>query len=448
MRHSRLVPFCSGDACATLCLTADLTAIDKTLTQETGMNAKPWDTTYEWKAVALLALGFGLVGLDRWLIAPLFPSIMKDLHLTPQDVGNCIGILGLSWGVFAALMGGISDKIGRRKVLIPAIIAFSLLSGFSGVAGGLASLMAVRALMGVAEGSFCPTSFAATADASHPKRRGFNLGLQQSGFALFGLALSPIIATQLLGVMSWRWVFALVAVPGLIIGVLMYFTIREPETQTSVEHERGNWRDVLKRRNIPIAMVALFCAMTGVFVLGAMLPLYLTDYLSLDTQRMGVVVSAIGFGGFVGQFGLPGLSDIVGRRIACIVGFAGTAVMLYVFRGIGAQPVALFIVLFVAAFFTLGLVSLLSGPVATEAAPIGMVSTAIGIVVGAGEIFGGGIAPAIAGYVATHFGIQNIVWLPICAVVLGIGVSLLLEETAPARVNRKKAVAMEVPVTE
>ncbi|WP_250520099.1 MULTISPECIES: MFS transporter [unclassified Caballeronia] len=402
------------------------------------MTSNRWDTSYEWKAVTLLALGFALVGLDRWLIAPLFPAMMKDLHLTAQDVGNCIGILGLSWGVFAALMGGISDKIGRRKVLIPAIIAFSLLSGISGVAGGLASLLAVRSLMGVAEGSFCPTSFAATADASHPKRRGFNLGLQQSGFALFGLALSPIIATQLLNVVSWRWVFALVSIPGLILGVLMFFVIREPASAPAQQQAaKGNWRDVLKSRNIPVAMVALFCAMTGVFVLGAMLPLYLTDYLALDTQRMGIVVSAIGFGGFVGQFALPGLSDLVGRRLASIAGFAGTAVMLYVFRGVGAQPLVLFIVLFVASFFTLGLVSLLSGPVATEAAPIGMVSTAIGIVVGAGEIFGGGVAPAIAGFVATRFGIQNILWLPICAVILGIGVSLLLEETAPARVRGK-----------
>jgi len=58
------------------------------------MTSNRWDTSYEWKAVTLLALGFGLVGLDRWLIAPLFPAMMKDLHLTAQDVGNCIGHLG------------------------------------------------------------------------------------------------------------------------------------------------------------------------------------------------------------------------------------------------------------------------------------------------------------------------------------------------------------------
>jgi predicted MFS family arabinose efflux permease len=405
------------------------------------MKSNEWDVAYEWKAVTLLALGFGLVGLDRWLIAPLFPSIMKDLHLTAQDVGNCIGILGMSWGIFAALMGGLSDRIGRRKVLIPAIVMFSLLSGLSGLASGLASLLAVRALMGVAEGSFCPTSFAATADASHPKRRGFNLGLQQCGFALFGLALAPIIATQLLGVMSWRGVFALVSVPGLILGLLMFVVIREPSQRqqpaAGQEAAKGRWSEVFKSRNIVVAMIALFCAMTGVFVLGAMLPLYLTQYLGLSTQSMGFVASAIGFGGFVGQFGLPGLSDLFGRRAAGLIGFAGTAVTLFVFRGLGAQPVMLFVVLFVTAFFTLGLVSLLSGPIATEAAPAGLVSTSIGVVVGAGEIFGGGIAPALAGFVATHYGIQNIVWLPICGVLLGIVVCLFLKETAPGRLGRQ-----------
>ena len=153
------------------------------------------DTSYEWKAVTLLGLGFGLVGLDRWIIAPLFPFMIKDLNLNYQDQGNLAGILGRSWGVFALISGRISDKIGHWKILIPAIILFSLLSGFSGLATGFVSLLVLRALMGVMEGSYCPTSFTAVAAASEPRRRGFNQGLQQSGLSLFGLALGPIIAT-------------------------------------------------------------------------------------------------------------------------------------------------------------------------------------------------------------------------------------------------------------
>src|SRR3954465_1372955 len=116
-----------------------------------------WDTSYEWKAVALLGLGFGLVGLDRWIIAPLFPFIAADLGLADGDVGRLAGILGILWGVFAIFSGRLSDRIGHRKILIPAILLFSMLSGLSGTASGLTALILVRALMGAMEGAYCPT---------------------------------------------------------------------------------------------------------------------------------------------------------------------------------------------------------------------------------------------------------------------------------------------------
>jgi len=400
---------------------------------------KAWDTSYEWKAVTLLGLGFGLVGLDRWIIAPLLPEIMRDLNLNAQDAGTIIGALGLSWGIFAIIMGGLSDKIGRRKVLIPAIIGFSLLSGLSGMATGLLSLVAIRVVMGFTEGSFCPTSFAATNDASHPKRLGINQGLQQCGFALFGLAFAPIIATQLLKVMSWHWVFVMVAIPGLILGILMYFVIREPakaaaSTQGGHAVEKASWSALFKSRNIVLSMIALFGAMTGVFVLSGMLPIYLTAYLKLTSEQMGYVASAVGFGGFLGQFAVPGLSDILGRRLTAVVCFACAAVMLYFFMGTGADTTMLFWLLLIAAFFTLGLVALLTGPIATESAPIGLVSSAIGIVVGSGEI-SAGIAQVIGGWVAQNYGIQNILWLPLGGVVLGVVVCLFLKETAPRKLR-------------
>lgn len=398
-----------------------------------------WDTAYEWKAVTLLGLGFGLVGLDRWIIAPLFPAMMKDLNLGYQDLGNLVGILGILWGVFAILSGRLSDNIGHRKVLIPSIILFSLLSGLSGMATGLASLFLIRALMGVMEGSYCPTSFAATAAASEPRRRGFNQGLQQSTFALFGLGFGPIIATQLLGVVpSWRWVFWIVAIPGFVIGALMYFVLRDAPRATgpAQQAESGRWVEVFKSRNIVLSMLALLCAMTCIFVLSAMVPSYLVDYLALSQGQMGFVMSAIGFGGFFGQFGVPGLSDLFGRRLMAVVGFVGSAAFLYVFISTGANVTALFALLFVITFFCLGNVALITGPIATEAAPLGLVSSAIGMVVGAGEIFGGGIAPILSGYIAQSYGIESILYLALSGVVLGIVVSVFFRETAPNKVQR------------
>jgi len=408
---------------------------------------KHWDTSYEWKAVTLLGLGFGLVGLDRWIIAPLFPFMMKDLHMGYQDLGNLVGALGLCWGAFAIIMGGLSDKIGRRKVLIPAILLFSLLSGLSGLATGFVSLILIRAIMGVTEGSFCPTSFAATNEASQPKRRGFNQGIQQCGFALFGLGFGPIIATQLLTVVpTWRWVFFIVAIPGFIIGALMFKVIRDPAPREK-HHENaggGGWIRVFSSRNIVVSMFGLFCAMTGVFVISAMLPNYLIDCLHLTPGQMGFVTSAIGFGGFVGQFGIPGLSDVFGRRLLAILGFLGAAALIRVFIAVGANPPLLFALMFLISFFCLGLIALLTGPIATESAPAGLVSSAIGIVVGAGEIFGGGVAPVIAGYTAQHYGIENILYLALIGVALGILVCVFLKETAPRKLHRaERQMALE-----
>jgi MFS family permease len=398
-----------------------------------------WDTSYEWKTVALLGVGFGLVGLDRWIIATLFPAMAMDLGLPEGEIGRLAGWLGIAWGVLAICSGRLSDRIGHRKVLIPAIILFSLLSGLSGMVQGLTALILVRVLMGAMEGTYCPTSFTAVAAASRPERRGFNQGLQQSGFALMGFALGPIIATQLLNVVpSWRWVFWICAIPGFIVGVLLYFHLREPKdtqagaligaTQTS-----GSWLDVLKTPNIVVCMLALLCAMACVFVLGAMVPVYLTNALQLGPTDVGLVASALGFGGFFGQFGWPGLSDRFGRKPLAILGFVGATLSVWWFANTGAAVLPLFVALFVCSFFCLGNVALITGPIATESAPRGLISAAIGVVVGAGEIFGGGVAPIIAGNVTDRYGLPSALNVALTGVALGIVVCLFLRETAPSK---------------
>ena len=409
-----------------------------------------WDTSYEWKAVTLLGIGFGLVGLDRWIIAPLLPSISMDLGLSVEQQLNLVGTLGLVWGVFALFSGMLSDKIGHRKILIPALFMFSLMSGFSGMAAGYMSLLVIRGLMGMMEGSYCPTSFTATAAASAPKRRGFNQGLQQCGFALFGFGLGPIIATQLLLVVpSWRYVFWIVAIPGFIVGALLFFVLREPkDTQggaaigaVAQPHGGGGYGQVLRSRNIVLSMLALMSAMACIFVLGGVVPEYLTGYLQLTPQQMGFVMSALGFGGCVGQFGVPGISDSLGRRLTATLSFVGAALTVWWFMQLGANTTMLFAVLFLVSFFSLGNVALITGPIATESAPIGLISTAIGVVVASGEIFGGGIAPFIAGQIGGAAGIQSTLYMPLIGVSLGAIVSFFLRETAPAKVASLAAAA-------
>jgi predicted MFS family arabinose efflux permease len=335
-----------------------------------------WDTSYEFKAVLILSLAFGLVGIDRFILPPLFPAMMKDLNLNYQDVGNLVGILGVAWGVAAIFAGNISDRIGRRRVLVPAVVLFSLLSVFSGMATGLVSLLFIRALMGVAEGAVAPTGVAVAVEASHPKRRGMNNGIFQCSISLCGLAVAPIVATQLLEITSWRNVFMIVGVPGLIVAVFMWFIIREPAqtavAATAAAGPRPSFWSMFKHRNVPLSMVALLCAMTGVFVLSAMMPNYLVDYLKLPNTHMGFVASAIGAGGFLGQLGVLTASDFIGRRTAVLISFVLAAIFLYFFIQTGAEsPAMLFVTLFGASLFNFGALAILAGPIPQKPLPRG-----------------------------------------------------------------------------
>ncbi|MEO6151850.1 MAG: MFS transporter [Croceibacterium sp.] len=404
--------------------------------------AARWDTGYEWKIILILSLTFGLVGLDRFILPVLFPAFMNELGLTYQDLGNLVGILAVFWGISAFAMGFLSDRVGRRKVLIPAVIVFSLMSAFSGMVGGLISLLMIRAVMGLAEGPVASIGVAVAVEASHPKRRGMNNGIFQCMISLMGNAIGPIIATQLLLVTGWRTVFLLVGIPGLIMAAAMFFVVREPATAPagSTPTARASFTDLFRHRNVPLAMLTLMCAMGGVFVLAAMAPSYLTDYLKLSPQNMGFVFSAVGFGGAIGQFGMPTVSDFIGRKLATLVSYILAAVFTYLFAHAGAANLTtLFVLLFFAALFNFSALAILAGPIAAEAAPLGMVASVAGLVIGAGEVFGGGVAPIIAGNIAASSGIQHVFTFTIASLIAGFVIALFLKETAPRKTGMELA---------
>ncbi|QTR04022.1 MFS transporter, partial [Saccharothrix algeriensis] len=85
----------------------------------------------------------------------------------------------------------------------------------------------------------------------------------------------------------------------------------------------------------PLAIVALCGTMTCIFVLSAMVPSYLTDFLHLSTVQMGLIASGIGFGAFFGQLVIPGASDRIGRRPAVLVALVLCAALLAVFTAQG-----------------------------------------------------------------------------------------------------------------
>jgi MFS family permease len=357
-----------------------------------------WNRSYEIKAVALLAAGFGVVGLDRFIINPLFPIMQKELGLSYQDLGSISAVLALTWGAASIFSGQISDRLGHKPVIVVSAIAFSVLVAFTGLAGGMASLIALRAMMGLAEGAYVPASITATVEASKSSRVGLNVGLQQMAAPLLGLGFGPLIAVGLLKVLpSWHYVFSVVAIPGLIIALLMARVIRHDPPHSVENHtteKTVGFLHALGNRNVIFNIIGMCLYLATLIVLSAFMPSYLTDHLKLDIDSMGMVLAGQGLGSFVGMVAIPAISDRLGRKPVMIVSLAIEFVALFALMGIGASPVLLFVALFVATFMNAGVVAITVGPLTNASVPPAIAATATGLVVGVGEIFGGALAPA------------------------------------------------------
>ena len=327
-------------------------------------------------------------------------------------------------------MGNLSDRIGHRPVLVGSLVVFSLLIGCSGLAAGLGGLILVRVVMGFADGAYTPASIAATVRASPPERHGGNVGLQQTMLVLFGLGLSPLLVGFLLreGV-DWRYIFLVFTLPGLIVAWLTWRIIppldKAPESRASM----ADWRAVLRFRNIRLLMGGMLCWLTCLIVTSAFLPSYLIDHLKLGDADMGLVMSAIGFGAVAGTILLSMLSDRIGRKPVMILSAIGAFVGLATLGAIGPHAGALFACLFAIHFFNNALITMTVGPIATETVPLALMTTASGVVIAAGELLGGGLAPMLGGWVAQTLGIEHILWLPIIMMAVGVVLCLGLHET-------------------
>ena len=385
----------------------------------------------EIRTVALLSLGFGLVGIDRFLISTMYPVIARDLNLNYGDIGLITGALAIAWGISALFMGNLSDRIGHRRVLTISLMVFSLLIGASGLATGLLTLIAVRVVMGFADGAYTPVSIAGTLAASPAGRRGLNIGIQQMMLPLFGLGLAPLFVAGILRYIEWRLVFLIFVIPGLLLAFLVSRTIPGLATSGKTEPRSSwtDWRAALRYSNVRVAALLMLCWLTCLITTSAFMPNYLVDHLKLRAAQMGVVMSAIGLGATLGTLLLPWLSDKVGRKPVMALSSIGVLVSLLLLANTGDSVAVLFTFLFFVHFFNNALIALTVGPLCTDAVPATLMATASGLVIAVGELFGGGLAPVIVGQVAERFGIEHVLWLPVAVMAGGFLLCLAIKNS-------------------
>ncbi len=181
------------------------------------------------RRLAMLAVlgalsSFGPLSMDMYL--PSTPTIAANLHasqpLVQLTLSGCLA--GLAVGQLVA--GPVSDGLGRKKPMLAGLAAFTVLSVACAAAPGIGALIVLRFLQGMAGASGVVLSLAMVRDQYQGTELARVLG---SLMLVFGLApvLAPVIGGQVLRFTSWRGVFGVLAVVGLVLFAAAWFL---PET--------------------------------------------------------------------------------------------------------------------------------------------------------------------------------------------------------------------------
>jgi ACS family hexuronate transporter-like MFS transporter len=389
--------------------------------------------------VTLLSVNFGILFFDRNALNFVMPFVKPDLGLTNTQVGLTASALSFAWAVSSLFIGAAADRSGRRKAyLVGATIAFSLCSFLSGLATSFLMLLGARLLMGLADGGIAPISQSMTALAVSPERRGLAMGVMQNfGSNLFGSFVAPVLLVGLATAFGWHVAFYLAGVPGLISALLLWRFIREPAaaavtpSPVATASLFGRLREIFRHRNMVLCVLISVLLVSYLVVCWAFMPLYLTQVRGFEPSTMSWLMGTLGISATVGSFVVSGISDRIGRKSVMIfTSFLGVILPLGALYYGGSVWVLAAIFFF--GWALTGIFPLFMGTVPSETVSRAHMATAIALVMGSGEVFGGVLSPFLAGKAADVAGLSAPLWIMLGLCVTAGLLALGLHETAPA----------------
>jgi sugar phosphate permease len=252
------------------------------------------------------------------------------------------------------------------------------------------------------------------------------------------MMVAPMVLVALATNYGWRNAFFVAGVPGLALAALGFFYIKESNaTQVTEKKQKTSITDLLKYRNVWVAILLSCCTLTWLFAQVTFMPKYLISVKHFTEEDMGKTMSAFGLGGLIWGVVAPALSDKFGRKPIVIIFFLLSALVPLSVIYSGKSFVSLSALLLLGTSIS-GCFPIVLATIPSETVPRQYIAQTMGLVGGIGELVGGFAAPALAGWSADQFGLHAPFVIAAGAAASGGLMALLLHETAPALLNKKK----------
>lgn len=355
----------------------------------------------EWTALAVLCLPLLIVSMDVSVLFIAVPHIAEALSPTSTQLLWMFDVYGFVLAGLLLTMGGLADRIGRRRLLLLGALAFGAASFLAAYAPSPAWLIAARALLGVGGATLMPSTLAIVRDLFADERERARAVAVWSGVMAGGVGVGPVISGVLLEHFWWGSVF-LVNVP-VMAALLVVAPFLLPES-----------RSASSRVDVPSSLLSLLSILPVVHVLKS---------LAADGWSVSLLPYAVvGVGASVAfvrrqsrtkspmvdprLFRRPGFGGSLAVQVIGMFGVMGNAVLItqYLQSVLGYSPLAA------------ALWSLLPSVAVGAAAPT---AAAVSARVGRPIVMAAGFVLAATGFVAMQLaGVDASIWVALLAATL------------------------------
>lgn len=246
--------------------------------------------------LGVLVVSYVFSFIDRQLMTILLEPIKNEFGASDTAMGF---LSGFAFALFYAVLGlpvaRLADRWSRRNVLAISMVIWSAMTAFCGMAATFWQLALLRVGVGVGEAGGTPPSHSLIASYFPHQERSTAMGIYGSGSqigVLVGMLGGAIIADQ----MGWRVVFLIFGLPGVLIGMLVFFIVKEP-AKPVVPDDRSMWQDLMSLWRIPafaiLSFATGFTALAG-YGMGTWFPSFLIRVHGLSLTEAGLILGVVG----------------------------------------------------------------------------------------------------------------------------------------------------------